>query len=164
MDLTSLTNVRSGLPAGAYNNPDVETRVVFDEQTGRPYFVAVPSPTSQLPDRVPQRHVAEQGGPAPTPMTVYQPVQPYYGLPAAPATYSPVRDPIVCRLLAGAVAVGVGALALSFVLSALAAATTALGFLALALALIWLLTSGKGGADKGVNIRINNSNSSRRWR
>lgn len=155
MDLTN--------PA-AYNNLDVDTVVAFDANN-RPYLVAVPAP-SRVPVHVPQHHTPEPVGQtsAPASMVVYPASQPYYGAPSEPAAYSPVRDPIVMRLLAGAVAVGVGALALSFVLTALAAATTALGFLALALALIWLLTSGKGGADKGVNIRINNSNSSRRWR
>ena len=79
--------------------------------------------------------------------------------------YSPLRDPIVMRLLAGAIAVGVGAVALSFALAALAAAEMALGLLLGVLLLIWLMTSGKGSGGKSVNnITIHNTNKSRRWR
>lgn len=156
----SSTNPCYGLPPGAYYNPDVDTVIKFDENN-RPYLTTVPSPTSGV-TVVPQRSMPEPAGPAP--MVVYQPSQPYYGPPAPPSTYNPVHDPIVMRLLAGAVAVGVGAVALSFVLTALAAAETALGFLAAALALIWAISSGKGFGGKAGNITIHNTNSSRRWR
>jgi hypothetical protein len=142
-------------------NPDVDTVVRFDENN-RPYLTTVPVP-ERAPVVVPRRPAMKPAGPAP--MVVYTSAQPDYGPPSASSTYNPVHDPIVMRLLAGAVAVGVGAVALSFVLAALAAAEMALGLLLAILLLIWLLTSGKGSAGKSVNhITIHNTNKSRRWR
>lgn len=155
MDLTSLNQPSAPRPDG-YDNPHVETRVAFDEQN-RPVYIAVPVGSDRAMVHVP---APEYGHPAPA---VYQPayqvVQPY--APSAPTTYSPMRDPIVCRLLAGTVAVVGGAFALSFVLAALAAATTALGFLLGIIAVLWLLSSGKGGSGKGVTVNITNSNRSK---
>jgi hypothetical protein len=152
-----LTNSPPVLPVDAYGNHDVDVVTRFDEH-GQPYMATVPVP-ERAPVVVPRRPAAEPTGPAP--MVVYTPMQPYYGPPDAPAAYNPVRDPIVMRLLAGAVAVAVGAVALSFVLAALAAAEMALGLLLAVLALIWLMTSGKGGSSKAVNVKITNTNSSR---
>lgn len=162
MDLSFLNNAQPGTVPGAYDNPDVETVVAFDEH-GRPYYATVPTPAMVLA-RASQRAVPDRVEATPAPMVIHQPAQPSYGPLAAPSTYNPVRDPIVMRLLAGAVAVGTGAIALSFVLTALAAAETALGFLALVLGLIWVLTSGRNAGGKGGNITIHNTNSSRRWR
>ncbi|MEY9934257.1 hypothetical protein ABH926_008922 [Catenulispora sp. GP43] len=150
-----------GLPADAFDNPNLDVVTRFDEH-GRPFLTTVPVP-ERAPVVVPRRPTAEPAGPAP--VVVYTPGLPDYGPPAAPSTYNPVRDPIVMRLLAGAVAVGTGSIALSFALAALAAAEMALGLLLGVLLLIWLLTSGKGSGGKSINnITIHNTNKSRRWR
>jgi len=147
-------------PSRRYANPNVETRVAFDENN-RPYYTTVPSPDLRnLPVPVPQHQASAES--APRQVVVYQPTPQYY---SPLASYNPVRDPIVMRLLAGAVAVGVGAVALSYVLAALAAAEMALGLLLGVLLLLWLLTSGKGSGGKSVNnVTITNTNKSRRWR
>lgn len=156
-----LTHPRPGVSADAIGNPDVDTVVRFDGD-GRPYLTTEPAPV-RAPVVIPHRPATEQAGPAP--MVVYTHGQPDYGPPAGPAAYNPLRDPIVMRLLAGAIAVGVGAVALSFALAALAAAEMALGLLLGVLLLIWLMTSGKGSGGKSVNnITIHNTNRSRRWR
>ncbi len=156
-----LTHPLPGLSADAIGNPDVDTVVRFDDN-GRPYLTTEPAPT-RAPVVIPRRPAAEPAGPAP--MVVYTPGRPDYGPPAAPSTYNPVHDPIVMRLLAGAIAVGTSAIALSFALAALAAAEMALGLLLGVLLLIWLLTSGNGSSGKSANnITIHNTNKSRRWR
>ena len=160
MDLTSITAERSGHPPGAYENYDVETRVAFDEN-GRPYYVTVPAP-SRVPDRVPQRYNPEPVRPAPGQTVVYQPVQPYYAPSGAPAPYSPVRDPIVWRLLTGGASLVAGAWALSFALAALVAAEAAIGLLLALAVVVWLMSSGRGsGRDRSVTVNITNSNRSR---
>ena len=93
-------------------------------------------------------------------MVIHQPMQPYYGPPAEPAAYNPLRDPIIMRLLVGGTVVGGGAIALSFALAALAAATTALGLLLAVLLLLWAMTSGKGDG-KTPSIHIINTNKAR---
>jgi len=144
-------------------NPDFDTDTVirFDENH-QPYLTTVPVP-KRAPVVAPRRTTVEPAGPAP--MVVYTPAQPGYGPPVAPSAYNPVRDPIVMRLLAGAVAVGVSAIALSFALAALAAAELALGLLLGVLVMLWAMTSGRGSGGRSVNhITINNTNKSRRWR
>lgn len=151
MDLSSLTRGHSGAIPGAYDNPMVETRIEFD-QYGRPYYAAVPAPVR--PGVVVP---ASAAGPVTGPAAVYEPVQPYYAVPAA-VPYSPVRDPFVCRLVAAGAVVAGGCIGLSFVLRALAAAETALGFVLAALVLLWLLSSGHGASSRDVHISINNHN------
>lgn len=155
MDLTSLN--QPAAPPGGYDNPHVETRIAFDEHN-RPYFVTVPAESGRAVVPVPAQEYGYREPVLYQP--TYQVVQPYTA-PPAPSAYSPVRDPIVCRLLAGTVAVVGGAFALSFVLEALAAATTALGFLLGTVALLWLLTSGKSGSGKSVTVNITNANRSK---
>lgn len=155
-----LTSPHASLPAEAFDNPDVDLVTRFDD-FGRPYMTTVPVP-ERVPVVVPRQPAAEHAGPAP--MVVYT-TGPDYGPAPTPSTYSPLRDPIVMRLLAGAIAVGVSAVALSFALAALAAAEMALGLLLGVLLLIWLLTNGRGSGGKSVNqITIHNTNKSRRWR
>jgi len=141
----------------AFNSPDVDVVTRFDEK-GYPYMTTVPVP-KRTPAAMPQRPVE------PAPMVVYTPGQPDYGPSTAPSTYNPLRDPIVMRLLSGAVAIGASAIALSFALAALAAAELALGLLLGVLVVLWAMTSGRGSGGKPVNhITINNTNKSRRWR
>ena len=174
-----LTHPRPGVSADAIGNPDVDTVVRFDDN-GQPYLTTEPAPT-RAPVVVPHRPPSEPAGPAP--MVVYTHGQPDYGPLAGPPAYNPLRDPIVMRLLAGAIAVGIGAIALSFALAGggrppqgpggggpgvqgvWAAAEMALGLLLAVLLLIWLMTSGRGSGGKSVNnITIHNTNKSRRWR
>lgn len=156
MDLTSLNQHSAPTPDG-YDNPHVETRVAFDENN-RPIYITVPAGSDRAVIHAPTPGYGHREPIVYQP--TYQVVQPYTA-PSAPPAYSPVRDPLVCRLLAGTVAVVGCGFALSFVLEALAAATTALGFLLGIVALLWLLASGKGGSGKGVTVNITNSNRSK---
>lgn len=155
-----LANPGAGLPAGAFDNPDVDMVTRFDA-LGRPFLTTVPVP-ERAPVVVPQRPMTEPAGPAP--MVVYPSAQRDYAPPAVPSAYNPMRDPIVMRLLAGAVAIGASAIALSFALAALAAAELALGLLLGVLVMLWAMTSGRGAGRSVNNITIHNTNKSRRWR
>lgn len=155
MDLSSLNRGHPGTTPGAHHNPAVETRLEFDSTTGQPYYVAVPAPAGTVVPATP-------AGAHPGSVTVYPPAPHYPGPPAA--AYSPMRDPLICRLVAGGVAVAGGCIGLSFLLQALAAAETALGIVVAGLAVLWLLTTSRGTSDRNVNISISNHNTDRRRR
>ncbi|WP_037601017.1 hypothetical protein [Streptacidiphilus rugosus] len=116
--------------------------VVYDAD-GRPHYAFPQTPAAPL---VPYHQPAQ-------PAVVYQPAP----LPAQPTSggYSPLRDPIVARLLAGGIGLGATGVGLSFLFTALAAATTAIGLLLGVLALVFLLAH-SGGSRGGVNVRVDN--------
>ncbi|WP_051943426.1 hypothetical protein [Streptacidiphilus rugosus] len=119
--------------------------VAYDAD-GRPYYLPATTPAAPL---MPY----QASGQAAVPATVYQPAP----LPAQPTNggYSPLRDPIVMRLLAGGIGLGATGVGLSFLFTALAAATTAIGLLLGVLALVFLLAH-SGGGRGAVNVRVDN--------